>query len=166
MSRSNEDRLEATSAFEAGADLILQQFHAAKGRTANSPFDSRWGTFKRNAYDLIRRTKGLEGRHNVIKGLVRRFEAEPARLAYKGNEFHFGLLAIDPEGEAIDARRVSLFARQMTYADLHEIEPWQLIGFLYQSGPSTDIAKKLVQGAREPWFGTSRFRRGASPKTG
>ncbi|HEY6814895.1 MAG TPA: hypothetical protein VI168_05085 [Croceibacterium sp.] len=88
----------------------------------------------------------------MIKAIIQTWDREPAHLFYKGNEFHWGLLAIDPHGEVLDAKRLSLLARQLTYADLHDVPAHFLIGFLYQSGPSVSVEKTLNAGTREPWF--------------
>lgn len=140
-------------AFESQATLLKEQFDKNSRRKPLSPFDSAWGAFKRESYALIRGIKGSPGGHNVVKHIVTLAGVEPARLYYKGNEFHWGLLAIDPELEILDRKRVSRFARQMAYADLHGVHPNNLVGFLYQSGSAAAVTRKLADNAREPWFG-------------
>lgn len=154
MSRIKPDNFAAmTEKFTSRSEEMINQYGALKNRGSLRPYASKWGTFKREAYTLIRKTKGEPGGHNVIKGIVMREQVDPARLNYRGNEFHFGLLAIDPAFAVLDKKKVSLFARQMTYADLHDVPDYHLIGFLYQSGNTAEITKKLKAGTRESWFG-------------
>ncbi|WP_147367064.1 hypothetical protein [Aurantiacibacter zhengii] len=140
----------AVKIFDDRAYEIVKEFQRSpkKGPT---PFESRWGSFKRQAYRLIRNTKSSQGGHKVIKSIVRSEDRIPAYLLYKGNEFHWGLLAIDPHGVVLDAKRLSLISRQLKYADNHDVPAHYLVGFLYQSGASTSTAKKLALGACEPW---------------
>lgn len=146
-------RLAALSNFEDSADRIVEAYerrHLTKGPT---PYESPLGTFKRESYELLRRTIADEGKHNVIKSIVRRFKIEPARLHYADNPFHYGLLAIDPHRIVTKKRRLSLWSRQMAYANRHDVPAYFLLGFLWQSGSPNDISRKLKEGAREPWFG-------------
>lgn len=138
-----ETRKKALERFSDQAFAMVEEYTANKGKPAPSPYFEPYKAFKRKAYALIRRTRLEQGGGQLIKGIVRRYDVEPAHLHYKGNEFHFGLLAIDPEDEVLDARKRSLLARQLTYAHLHDVPPKYLVGFLWQSGPTAEIPRKL-----------------------
>ena len=146
-------RLAAKNEFLDRADEIRENYTRDPKRQATSPYSSPLGSFKRESYKLLRRTISAEGGHNVIKSVLKDAKVDPPRLNFRENQFHFGLLAIDPEREAMDPKRLSLFARQLTYADLHEVPAHFLVGFLHQSGSSASISKKLKADYREPWFG-------------
>jgi hypothetical protein len=142
----------ARDAFALRAHSIVERFHELP-KKGLSPYESRWGYFKRESYRLIRSTKSQPGGHNAMKSIVTMEDRDPPRIFYRGNEFYYGLIAIDPHHDVLDDKRLSLIARQLAYADLHEVPPHYLVGFLYQSGASTEISKKLKARAREPWFG-------------
>lgn len=149
---ARRERLAALSDFEHAADQIVERYEAHAAATGKTPYESPLGTFKRESYKLLRRTIADEGKHNVIKAIVRREDVEPARLLYAENPFHFGLLAIDPYRIVIEKRRLSLWSRQMAYADRHDVPAHFFLGFLWQSGSSDDISRKLLDDCREPWF--------------
>lgn len=154
MSLSSPPKLIASkiSNFECAADEISKGFRARPHKGAPSPFESSWGFFKRESYHLIRKTKDSPGGHNIIKYIVRNHDIEPARLNYRSNEFHWGLLAIDPDRDILDRRQITRFAQQMAYAELHGVYADQLIGFLFQSGSTASLSKKLRKNEREPWI--------------
>lgn len=141
----------AVDAFTERANQIVTAFRNAP-KKGTTPFDSRWGTFRRDAYRLIRTTKSSSGGHRVIKSVVRTFDRVPSKLLYNGNEFNWGLRAIDPDEDVMDEKRLSLLALQLTYADIHEVPAHYLVGFLYQSGSSASTSRKLKAGLREPWY--------------
>lgn len=143
----------ARTDFEIKAYEIVQDFKRRCNAQEQTPFDRPLGAFKRKAYRLLRRTIADEGMHKVIKAVLRAEKKEPARLHYADNQFHFGLLAIDPHGVVTNKRRLWLWSRQMAYADKHNVPAHFLLGFLWQSGSADDISRKLEKGYREPWFG-------------
>ncbi|MGB7371839.1 hypothetical protein [Erythrobacter sp.] len=140
------------SRFEHEADRILDVYSRNRFSSPDSPYEAPLGTFKRESYRLLRQTIFTEGRHKIIKSIVRKMDVEPKRLKYRGNEFHFGLLAIDPHKDVLDRKRLSLWSRQLNYAHVHEVPAHLLLGFLWQSGSSAQVSQKLAEGYREPWF--------------
>ena len=138
--------------FEDAATIINARCAAHKRTRGLSPFENALGQWKREAYTLVRGTINRAGGHNIIKTIIRSRNVTPDRLLYAGNEFYWGLLAIDPFEAAVTKKDISIFSRQMAYADLHSIAPHFLVGFLYQSGSPTQITRKLKEGYREPWF--------------
>lgn len=145
-------RLTAESEFEEAAELIIMNYSSASRAKGQSPYYSPLGVFKRESYKLLRRVIAERGQHKVIKRVVRKWNIEPPRLHYAENQYHFGLLAIDPQLDVLDRKRLSLWSRQMTYADLHGVPDYYLLGFLWQSGSPSQISRKLKEGYREPWF--------------
>lgn len=146
-------RLTALQEFEEAADQIIMDYASASRAKGQSHYERPLGTFKRESYKLLRRVIAEQGQHKVIKNVVRSWGVEPARLDYAENRYHFGLLAIDPQSDVLDRKRLSLWSRQMTYADLHGVPDRYLLGFLWQSGSPSQISRKLKEGYREPWFG-------------
>lgn len=142
----------AVMQFQVRSMEIVKSCGDADDKGASSPYASRWGTFKREAYTLIRQTISREGGHKIIKYAASLSDYEPVRFNYLGNEFYYGLCAIDPGRCVLVPRQLSVFARQMKYANLHDVEEKHLIGFLYQSGSAAKIKHKLLQNEREPWL--------------
>lgn len=145
-------------AFEERADQIVAEYDKRKDLPAKSPYDSALGGFKRQSYDMLRKYISRPGGHKIIKSVIKRVGTEPVRLSYKGNEFYFGLVAIDPHQDILDKRRLELFAKQLKYADLHEVPGHLLVGFLYQSGSAARLRAKLNSNHREPWLGAQSTR--------
>ncbi|MXO86473.1 hypothetical protein GRI38_10600 [Altererythrobacter aurantiacus] len=143
----------ATANFEDKADRIIADALRIQRTGAASPFENRLGFFKTEAYKLLRRTITAQGGHTIITSIVRKMDVDPSHIFYRGNEFHYGLLAIDPHFDVIDAKGVSRFARQFAYAHKHDVPAHLLIGFLYQSGSTDEITRKLQNNTFEPWFG-------------
>lgn len=146
-------RLTALHEFEEAADQILENYALASRERGQAPYERPLGAFKRESYKLLRRVIAERGQHKVIKSVVRTWDLQPARLQYAENQYHFGLLAIDPQFDVLDRKRLSFWSRQMTYADLHGVPACYLLGFLWQSGSPSQISRKLREGYREPWFG-------------
>ena len=142
-----------TLAFIDKAEEIREEFSAWTESRYPCPYLNKRNTFKRQSYALIRSKLSDAGGHNVITAAARYLGCAPTNLYFSGNEFHYGLAVIDQEKEILKAQRLSLLARQMTYAHLHDVPPRYLIGFLYQSGSSVSISKKLKEGYEQPGFG-------------
>ncbi|GAB5351628.1 hypothetical protein [Qipengyuania sp. 483] len=69
-----------------------------------------------------------------------------------GNVFHDLLMSIYNDDSQISRQERHLMARELEYARRHAIPPELLCGFLYQSGPRTEIRKKLEAGYLEAAF--------------
>lgn len=142
--------------FEAAGDAIQEGYRQRKKLPRLPPFDGKWGFLKREAYRLIRRQITEPGGHRTIKSIVRRWKREPREPSYDDNPFYWGLLAIDPAQDILDQRDLTRFAHQLMYAHRHDVPAHFLVGFLYQSGSTAEVSRKLAEGQREPWFGALR----------
>ena len=139
--------------FEVAGDEIRMGYHSRRLLRRLPPFDGKWGFLKREAYQLIRRQITEPGAHRTIKNIVRRWKREPREPNYDDNPFYWGLLAIDPAQDILDQQTLTRFAHQLMYAHRHDVPAHFLVGFLYQSGSTSEVSRKLAADQREPWFG-------------
>lgn len=124
----------------------------SKPRRCPSPSQTRWGIFKRDSYDLIRRTLRKERGANILKQMILNCRREPVFLTFIDHKFVYGLLAIDQDRFELTKQQIHDLSLQFTYADLHRVEPRYLVGFLYQSGNPKLLPAKLRSGFVEPGF--------------
>lgn len=88
------------------------------------------------------------GAEDILRS-VRTRTNRPDKL---GHVFHDLLMSVYEDDSTISRQERHLMAREIEYARRHGISPELLCGFLYQSGPRTQIAKKLKANYREPGF--------------
>ena len=139
--------------FYEQAKKIKRRYDEPENYQFSGPYTKPLSILKVESYKFIRRKLRDIENHSIIKRRAEEIGRDPSNLTFQRNQFHFGLIALDIDEKILDAKRISLWARQMTYAARHEIPAHLLIGFLYQSGSSTDISKKLMANYMEPWFG-------------
>lgn len=73
------------------------------------------------------------------------------------NVFHALFMSLYEEDSQISRQERWLMARELQYAQKHNVPPELLCGFLYQSGPRAEIAMKLENNYIEPAFRTADF---------
>lgn len=124
------------------------------------PYHHPSSIIKRMAYGFVRKHRGrgldwrieksianyMESEHSVRKNEIktgrRRFKYQ-----YEQRPFYFVLLGLHQRiysgGFSIEKPDVTKFSQLLEYADRHNVPPKYLIGFLYQSGTSNQLRKKL-----------------------
>lgn len=149
--------------FDDIARAIIDSWERLSQQTGLSPQESANGTLKREAYRVIC--------HYIDKGRAQFFEHVIRRdgrslssvVKLADNPFHYGLKAMFIDDSVITPPDRSLFANQMLYAYRHRVPPEHLVGFIYQSGSSAALRRKLKEGAIEPGF-EAVYRREGIPK--
>lgn len=152
---------EAFMRFEEAGSTIMDRFRLSRLEDARRPTGAEsqpcpgqtsWGNLKRESYGLIKSTLREERGPAIIRKMVADCKRDPAFLYFKGNEFHFGILAIDQDRFQLDKKQIHSLALQFKYARQHQVEPRHLVGFLYQSGNPKLLPGKLKSGYFEPGF--------------
>lgn len=128
---------------------------ARRGRLPGlSPYEKAHSYLKRHVYSYV---------HDCLeRGDDRALEASielalegtsPKSPKFKENAFHWALHGLQkPGGIDIGKGAVLRYGRQLLYANQHHVPTHLLIGFLYQTGNSEEISRKVKLGEREDWF--------------
>lgn len=115
---------------ESGRNFLLREIYALGLHLLSNP-PTDWGT-------------------KDILGKVRTHLTRPDKA---GDVFHDLFMSVfDSDEGTISRQERHLMARELEYARRHEVPPELLCGFLYQSGPRTEISRKLAAGYVEPTF--------------
>lgn len=124
-----------------------------------TPFNRPLNIFKREAYHHIRETVHSQGGHKIIKNIHFHSDITHKGPSYAKNPFYWGLLAMDHEREhaTLTPQEVGLLARQMQYADRHNVPPCLLVGFLHQAGITAGISQEKSRVGFEPWDNEQMF---------
>ncbi|MDO7843769.1 hypothetical protein [Sphingomonas immobilis] len=126
--------------------------------TKLTPFEASHSVVKRMAYEFVLQHRATS-KFNWIEAAISddRDEGRTIRTRFDDNHFHhvmFGLSKHIHFGNySITKWNVSRFAKQLLYAERHEVPPEYLVGFLYQSGTISEIEAKVDDpNFREDWF--------------
>ena len=132
--------------FEHAAFEIQEGYLARKGRKGLAPFDTAESFFKREAYSLLYQVEPAR-LHRIVTHILTRNSRIPRKGTYKENRFHWGLLAIDPDGVCLDegGRKVFRYARELHFARRNGVPATYLIGFLHQIGGVRRIPRSLSE---------------------
>ena len=124
-----------------------------------APYDRADSILKRMVYKFVRQHRQSKGFKHIETAISNdRDSGRTMRIRFDDNPFHwvlFGLkncVGILGKFE-IDKFSVSRFAKQLSYADRHDIEPELLIGFLLQTGTMSEVCEKADNSnSYEGWF--------------
>lgn len=117
-------------------------------------YDRPDGKLKRYVYQLVRDC--IEGGWvDELKECAER-QLGGARLKpserNNANPFYWGLTAVCGEKYKLPRTTKSRFAQELLYADMHDVPPEFLVGFIYQIGPSGDLQHKIDKKEMQRWF--------------
>lgn len=68
------------------------------------------------------------------------------------NPFYWGLTAVCGDKNKLPRTTKSRFAQELQYANMHDVPPEFLVGFIYQIGPSGDLQHKIDNVEMQRWF--------------
>lgn len=129
----------------------------AQGIHPPPPFNTAKGYFKRQAYGLLTHFERQAIDRSMIKKLVTRYAFQPESPTFRQNFFHWGLIAVYlVEGvrgkKQVDStmRAIYRMGREMLYARRNDVKPENLIGFIYQSACSKNIASRIKNNVLDP----------------
>ena len=132
------------------------------------PYSRESGYLRRAAYAFTRFVEDEGG----LRALSKFVEAQNLGWTSKRgptvdeNPFHWILAAVFPDNmlKKVKGDEAPMFpqernhmARQLLYAERHNVPTEYLIGFLYQSGKPSEIARKLREDLREPWADAAKL---------
>ena len=133
---------------------INKEWKAKSAAKGLCPYDRPNSYLKRSVYELVRSCLSTDDGAMLRTAFTRERTLAGARGdtdTYEDNPFFWGLLLVcDYNG--LSKSSLSRFSLELRYADLHNVPPQYLIGFLYQMGTSDGLAGKIADGAREQWF--------------
>lgn len=117
-------------------------------------------TKNESAKDFLRREIYALGAHllrwspasSVMEELVDKIRSARTRPDKRGDVFHALLMCMYEDDSVISRQERWLMAKELAYAHRHRIPPELVCGFLYQSGPRTEMPKKIKAGYIEPAF--------------
>ena len=117
----------------------VQGILAAYGACPNQqpkipPYDRRDAILKRGIYQVVRQLRERANGYNIIEsGALAACPSQARWPLIKENPFFWALKSVSAR---LDLRNdeVSRFAKELAYADRHQVDPHLLIGFLYQTG--------------------------------
>ncbi len=117
-------------------------------------------TKNESAKDFLRREIYALGAHllrwpsagSVVDDLVDKIRIARTRPDKRDDVFHALLMCMYDDDSAISRQERWLMAKELEYAHRHRIPPELVCGFLYQSGPRTEMPKKIKAGHVEPAF--------------
>jgi hypothetical protein len=149
---------------EAILQFFKEKYLEKYTSTRLTPYERPMSIFKTKSYDLIRKTINSPGGHLTIKNIHSIFNIDHKGPDYDDNPFYWGLLAMDHDRDhpVLTPQQVGLLARQMYYADRHDVPPCLFVGFLYQAGIAAGISQVESKGRMEPW-GKSEMVRAYKP---
>lgn len=115
---------------EDAKNFLRREVYALGRALQNSP--PKWDVAELVASSRVHRTTRIE--------------------ALEGRVFHALLMGVYHEDSLIKRQERWSMAKELEYADRHDVPPEHLCGFLYQSGGRSNLLKKLAAGYREPAF--------------
>ncbi|MEM6474607.1 MAG: hypothetical protein AAF687_00420 [Pseudomonadota bacterium] len=109
---------------------------------------------KREIYRLGRTLLKYPPKNWSTAELVKKLRGDKNRRTDKlGHVFHDLLMAVyDEDFPLLDRQERWSITQELEYAHRHNVTPKYLCGFLYQSGPRSEIRRKLKAGYIEPAF--------------
>lgn len=172
--RSAANRAPELTDFEAWGKRLRRAFKKASAKVTASESTIRQrksalNIFKVCSYQYLRQLK----RANLI-GSLREFvrSRDPGRWKRNGDRDEFWVLRLATVGEQTDKKRKtrSRLAAELGLADLNDVRPELLLGFLYEAGPEELIIRDAQKKVRYGWADCYRAkaapaRVSAQPKT-
>ncbi len=112
--------------------------------------------FKVSAYRYLRELKQA----NLIEQLREKVEGNGSQWKGHGETDELWVLRLATGGEQTDKRRAtrSRWAPELRLADLNDVQPELLLGFLYEAGPGALIKRDAKKGIRYGWAESYRIR--------
>lgn len=157
QTRSKRQRLrgrekEVLGKWEGGVEHIGRLLAQAAAIDKPAPDEKPEAVIKVQVYQLVRELLIERHRTDFENVLAYKMESSP-RVSFDANPYYWALKAIWKDGEiALKGNVVSKYAKQLVYADRHDIPPELLTGFLYQVGGIRRITNILKAGAYERWY--------------
>lgn len=119
----------------------------------SSPNEDAKNFLRREIYALGRCLKAVPPKWDIVE-IISGLRIHKVRRpkALHGNIFHALLMGVYEEDTQIPRQERSKMAKELLYADRHNVPPEYLCGFLYQSGGRDNLEEKLNAGYLEPAF--------------
>lgn len=120
-----------------------------------SPYDQPNSKLKRNVYRLVRYCLKYDLldllKESVEFQLEGKSRVKPS-LQNAANPFYWGLSAVCGADNKLPRTNKSRFAQELQYANMHDVPPEFLVGFIYQIGSSKDLQRKIDNKEMQSWF--------------
>ena len=136
--------------FHLLADAIVDGWLEQRDKQVRTESAHSW--CKRNLYRLIKSYVD-RGQGDVFRTMAHRSGRSLVGIdAIGSNPFKLALFAMWSDNVSMTRHQQRVWGNQMMYANLHDVPPEHLIGFIGSAGSAQRIAEKLAAGSREPGF--------------
>lgn len=133
---------------------INKEWKAKSAAKTVCPYDRPNSYLKRSVYEFVRSCLSTDDGAMLRMAVTGERPLAGARGdtgTFEDNPFFWGLLLVCGDNGLTKSSR-SRFSLELQYANMHNVPPQYLIGFLYQMGTSDGLAGKIADGTREQWF--------------